>query len=43
MTEKRCHICSKIIDDIIYWDNGIWCYCFDCSINIVKKLYSDLK
>ena len=39
MTEKRCHICGKIIDGIIYWDNGIWCYCLDCFNDIVKKVY----
>lgn len=35
MTEKQCHICGKIIDDIAYWDNTIWCYCLDCFNNIV--------
>ena len=39
MTEKRCHICGKIIDDIMYWDNGKWCYCLDCSNKIVRELY----
>ena len=40
MTEKRCHRCGKIInDDIIYWDNGEWCYCLDCVNYIVRELY----
>ena len=39
MTEKRCHRCGKLIDDIMYWDNGIWCYCLDCSNYIVRELY----
>lgn len=40
MTEnKRCHRCGKIITSIIYWDNGIWCYCLDCCNKIVKELY----
>ncbi len=43
MTEKRCHICGKPITDIMYWDNGVWCYCLDCSNEIVKKLYGDVE
>ena len=35
MTEKRCHRCGKIINDIMYWDNGIWCYCLDCMIKVL--------
>lgn len=39
MTEKQCHKCGKTINDIIYWDNGEWCYCLDCSNKIIQELY----
>lgn len=41
MTEKQCHKCGKIINDIMFWDNGEWCYCLDCSNKIIQELYGE--
>ena len=43
MTKKRCHSCGEVINDIMYWDNGIWCYCLDCCNEIVKKVYGGVE
>lgn len=41
MTKKQCHKCGKTINDIMFWDNGEWCYCLDCSNKIIQELYGE--